>query len=342
MKPIGIAVIGCGVIGPTHAQSFLLDKNVDLVAACDIVPERARAMAGRFGFRKAVASPAKVFADPEVQAVSICTPHHNHARLCREALAAGKDVLCEKPIANTLEGLRLVAQSARDFPDRVFAGVFQHRYNPVYRTLREMVADGSFGTPLTAAFHNRCLRTADYYNSDAWRGTARYERGGVLLNQAIHQLDIFQWIMGGAKDVCSFKDNIAHKGVIQVEDTIAGAVRFNCGAIGTVEATSAAITPWDTLVEITGTAGAVSVADGNLAKAEFADKSCERRLAAAQKAHDAKKDSRVGRSYYGSGHPAQIADFLHCVRTRSTPFVSALDAIAAPELVLKLYGAAKR
>lgn len=342
MKPIGIAVIGCGVIGPTHAQSYLLDKNVDLVAACDTDPARARAMAGRFGFRKAVASAAQVFADPEVQAVSICTPHHNHARLCREALAAGKDVLCEKPIANTWEGLDLVAKSARDFPDRVFAGVFQHRYNPVYRTIRDMVADGSLGTPLTAAMHNRCLRTDGYYNSDAWRGTARYERGGVLLNQAIHQLDIFQWIMGGVRDVCAFKDNLAHKGVIQVEDAIAGAVRFNCGALGTVEATSAAVTDWDTLVEITGTAGAVSVADGNLVRAVFSDKSCERRLAAAQKAHDANKDSRVGRSYYGSGHPSQIADFLHCVRTRSIPHVSALDAIAAPSLVLRLYGVPKR
>lgn len=342
MKPIGIAVIGCGVIGPTHAQSYLLDKNVDLVAACDTDPDRARDMAKRFGFRKAVDSPVRVFADPEVQAVSICTPHHNHARLCRDALAAGKDVLCEKPIANTWEGLNMVARAARIFPDRVFAGVFQHRYNPVYRAIREMAADGSFGTLLTAAMHNRCLRTAGYYNSDAWRGTSRYERGGVLLNQAIHQLDIFQWIMGGLREVRAFKDNLDHKGVIQVEDTIAGIVRFNSGAIGTVEATSAAITEWETLVEVTGTAGAVSVADGNLVRAVFSDKSCERRLAAAQKAHDEKKDSRVGRSYYGSGHPAQIADFLHCVRTRSRPFVSALDAIAAPSLVLRLYGVPRR
>lgn len=346
MKKTNIAIIGCGVIGPVHAESFAMNNKVALVTACDTVRARAEKMAATFGFAKTATSPEQVFADPSIDAVSICTPHYNHARLCEQALAAGKDVLCEKPIANTVEGIELVRKAFRKYPDRIFAGVFQHRYNPVFRTLRELVADGSFGTPLTAAVHNRCLRTADYYNADAWRGTSRYERGGVLINQAIHYLDIFQWVMGGLDPrapVHAFKANRAHKGVIETEDDIAGVVRFANGAFGTVEATNAAIVGWDTQLDITGTAGYVIVRDGNVEKSQFADPAVSRRLEKAQKAHDTAAGRGVGRSYYGpGGHPAQIADFIECVRSRRQPWVTAADACDAAELVLRLYSAANR
>lgn len=344
MQKTRIAVIGCGVIGPTHAESFAMNKKVALVTACDTVRARAEKMAADFGFEKVATRPEQVFADPSIDAVSICTPHYNHARLCEEALAAGKDVLCEKPIANSLEGVALIRKAARKYPERIFSGVFQHRYNPVFRTLREMVADGSFGTPLSAAVHNRCLRTADYFTHDAWRGTSRYERGGVLINQAIHYLDVFQWVMGGVDPracVHAFKDNLAHKGVIETEDDIAGVVRFRNGALGTVEATSAAFVPWDVQLDITGTAGAVIIRDGNVATAQFADPATAKRLEKAQQAHDSSTGRGVGRSYYGpGGHPAQIADFVECVRTRKQPWVTAADACEAAELVLRLYAAA--
>lgn len=345
MKKVRIAVIGCGVIAPTHAESYQLDKNVELVAACDVKRDRAEAMAKRFGFRKVATRAAAVFADPEVDAVSICTPHYNHATLCQEALAAGKDVLCEKPIANTAEGIALVKKVAAKYPDRVFAGVFQNRFNPLFPTLRDMVRDGAFGTVLTAAVHNRCLRTEAYYNADAWRGTRRYENGGVLINQAIHYLDLFQWVMGGVESIAgAFKANRTHQKTIETEDTIVGAVRFRNGAFGTVESTSSAILPWDTMLEITGSAGFVSIADGNIAKMQFADKAAERRLAKAQAESEKRKSKAgdVGRHYYGLGHPSQIADFLDCVRNRRTPRITAREACDAAELVLALYDAAAR
>ena len=341
MKKTRIAIIGCGVIAPTHAESYALDKDVELVAACDTKPERARALADKFGFARAVTRAADVFADPGVDAVSICTPHYNHARLCAEALAAGKDVLCEKPVANTFAGLALVRKAAAEHPDRVFAGVFQHRFNPVFRTLRDFVEEGAFGTVLTAAVHNRCLRTADYYNADAWRGTARYENGGVLINQAIHYLDIFQWVMGGVEKVAgAFRANRTHGGVIETEDTLVGAVRFRNGAFGTVEATNSAVLGWDTKLEITGSEGAVCVADGDVTFSRFSNAAHQKRLDKAQRAKEASHVGGVGRTYYGLGHPLQIADFLQCVRRRKAPFVTAADACVAAELVLNLYKAA--
>ena len=108
---IGVAIIGCGVIAPTHAESYLLDSSVKLIAACDIQEERAKAFAEKYGVEYATTSADEVFADPSVDAVSICTPHYNHAELCLKALAAGKDVLCEKPLANTVDKILEIADA---------------------------------------------------------------------------------------------------------------------------------------------------------------------------------------------------------------------------------------
>lgn len=336
---IGVAIIGCGVIAPTHAESFALDSSVTLIAACDIQEERAKAFAEKYGAKYATTSADEVFADPKVDAVSICTPHYNHAELCLKALAAGKDVLCEKPIANTMTGLNLLRRAQREYPDRIFAGVFQHRYNPVFKLFRQLVIDGKFGRLLTASMQHRCLRSEAYYNADFWRGTRKYERGGVLINQAIHYLDLFQWIMGGVKEVNAFSGNLTHEGIIETEDTIAGSVLFKNGAFGTIEATNSARQSWDTQLQITGSDGYVYTKGGKILSADFKDESVMPLLKAAEAELAANIAGEVGKCHYGYGHPVQIADFIQCVRTRKAPFVTAADATDAARLTLALYRA---
>lgn len=341
-KNIGVAIIGCGIIAPTHVESYLVDPNVTLKKVCDIIPERAAALAEKYGAQSYCSDPQEVFADPGVDAVSICTPHYNHAELCLAALAAGKDVICEKPIANTTTGINLLVRACRKYPERIFAGVFQHRYNPVFKLVHDLVEEGSFGRMISASVQHRCIRTAEYFRHDSWRGTRKYERGGVLINQAIHYLDLFQWIMGGVREVAAFSGNLTHKGIIETEDTIAGAVRFRNGAFGTVEATSSARQPWDTQLHITGTDGCVSISGGVITHSDFKDETIRERLAAAEKELTENIAGKVGKSHYGYGHPVQIADFLHCIRTRTKPFVSAEDAAAAAKLVLSLYSSARK
>lgn len=338
---IGVAIIGCGVIAPTHAESYILDSSVKLIAACDIQEERAKAFAEKYGAEYATTSADEVFADPSVDAVSICTPHYNHAELCLKALAAGKDVLCEKPLANTISGINLLRRAQREYPERIFAGVFQHRYNPVFKLLKELVASGGFGRVLTASMLHRCLRSEAYYNADFWRGTRKYERGGVLINQAIHYLDLFQWIMGGVKEVNSFSGNLTHQGIIETEDTIVGSVLFKNGAFGTIEATNSARQSWDTQLQITGSEGFVYTKGGKVVSADFKDESIMPRLKAAEAELAANVAGEVGKSHYGYGHPVQIADFIECVRTRKAPFVSAIDASEAARLTLALYRGSK-
>ena len=157
-------------------------------------------------------------------------------------------------------------KAADAHPDRIFAGIFQHRYNPIFQCLHELVAKGAFGKPISAAMQHRGLRTQTYYDSGDWRGTWDKEGGGVLINQAIHYLDLFQWVMGGVRDVEAFFTNATLRKCIETEDTIVGAVRFKNGALGTVEATNAAFVPWETTLEITGTDGAIEIRDGQIRK----------------------------------------------------------------------------
>ena len=341
-KTVRIGIIGCGVIAPSHIESYQLDPNVKVVWACDLVKAKADAIADKYGIPKRTVSAADVFADPTVDAVSVCTSHHTHAALCVAALAAGKDVICEKALTGSSADLAKMLKAADAHPDRIFAGIFQHRYNPIFQCLRDFVAKGAFGKPISAAMQHRGLRTPKYYNSDDWRGTWKKEGGGVLINQAIHYLDLFQWVMGGVRDVEAFFTNAALRKCIETEDTIVGAVRFKNGALGTVEATNSAFVPWETTLEITGTDGAVEIRDGQIRKNAFRNPAFADELVAAHEAAERRNVGKIGKNYYGYGHPIQIADFVKSIRTRKPPFVTIRDAAAAPALVMKFYKAARR
>ncbi len=341
-KTVKIGIIGCGVIAPSHIESYQLDPNVKVVWACDLIPSKADALADRYGIPNRTVLVSDVLADPSVDAVSVCTDHYSHAALCEEALAAGKDVICEKALSSSRSGITRMLKAADAYPDRIFAGVFQHRYNPLFQCLRDLVATGAFGKPISAAMQHRGLRTPAYYGSGDWRGTWNKEGGGVLINQAIHFLDLFQWVMGGVRNVEAFFTNATLRKSIETEDTIVGAVRFRNGALGTVEATNAAFVTWETTLEVTGTDGAVEIRDGRIRKAVFRNPAHADALAAASEAAARKFAGKIGKRYYGFGHPVQIADFVRAVRTRKPPFVTVRDAAEAPALVMKFYLAARR
>lgn len=338
-KTVNIGIIGCGVIAPSHIESYRLDPNVKVLWACDLVADKANAVADKYGIPNRTVSAAEVFADPNVDAVSICTSHYTHAKLCEEALAAGKDVICEKALSSNTAGLSRMLKAAEKYPDRIFAGIFQHRYNPLFQTLKALVAEGAFGQIITAAMQHRCLRTDAYYNSGDWRGTWDKEGGGVLINQAIHYLDIFQWVMGGVKDVAGFFANQTHRKCIETEDTIVGAIRFKNGALGTVEASNATYLGWETTIEITGTEGAVEIRDDQIRKSLFKDPANATRLEEAYEASKKAIVGKIGKNYYGYGHPIQIADFVNSVRSRKAPFVTVRDAAEGAKLVMALYKA---
>jgi predicted dehydrogenase len=341
-KQITCGIIGCGVIAPLHAECLGRVPDARLKYACDLVEDRARALASSHGIERTTTDYREILADPEVDAVHVCTDHASHAAICIAALRAGKHVLCEKPLGAHPADLDAMVRTHRETPDLVFAGVFQHRFEPINRYLKHLVDEALFGTLLHASISVRCLRTDDYYRSASWRGTWREEGGGVLINQAIHFVDVIGWIAGGVSAVCGDFANRSHLESIEVEDTAVAAVRFTNGALGSIEATSSTRhIDWEHTLTLIGTEGSIVVFCNEPRHVAFLDRDRKERVEHELSRLKDAVEPAPGKQYYGPGHPAQIADFIEAVRDRNQPFVPAESARAAVDLVLGVYRSAK-
>lgn len=339
MKAIKVGIIGCGVIGPTHIESYQRVPGVEVAWACDLKLKRAQAAAEKYGIPCYTTDADAVFAS-DVDAVSICTDHASHCDLVLAALKAGKDVLCEKALANSPENLRRMVAAAKKYKDeRIFSGVFQHRFDPINRAVRDLLASGALGTLLSANLQICCRRTNEYYKADPWRGTWAKEGGSILINQAIHYLDQLQWQMGGVKEVTGFFSNLTHRGVIQTEDTATAAVRFKNGALGTISATCSSHMNWDTSLHYYGSEGTIEIANDKPARVLCRDEKLAKKILARLQACENAPQQATGKSYYGTGHVAQIADFVNAVRTRRAPFVPAVEAADPVRLLFAIYKA---
>ncbi|MDX2111938.1 MAG: Gfo/Idh/MocA family oxidoreductase [Verrucomicrobiota bacterium] len=336
-KSLQIAIIGCGVIGPVHAESFLRNPGVSLRWACDVQADRAARLAEKYNVARQTTSIDEVLADPEVDAVAICTDHYTHAALVASALDAGKHVLCEKPLGISKADLQVIGDAVARNPGVYFGGVLQHRFDPLYRCMKTWVAAGYLGKPVTAALQVQCFRSPDYYKMDKWRGTWAQEGGSVLINQAIHFVDSIQWIMGGASAVCSRCENLGHQGLIETEDTAAVALHFKNGAIGTLSVTSASMLDWEPTLSVYGTDGFIETRNGQLARLQCRDKALEARLITELAAQQEAEKTTVGKDYYGPSHPTQIADFVHAIQQSRQPFVGFNEARQPVEVVLAIY-----
>jgi len=336
-RKLKIGIIGCGVIAPVHAESYGLLDNVEIAWACDLVEEKARRLAEKYKIRNVTTDYAEVLADEGVDGISVCTDHAGHSPITVAALEAGKHVLCEKALAADSEGLETMLAAHAKRPELVFSGVFQHRFDRNIQLLKRLVNEQALGTLLTVGTQIRCRRTADYYRADLWRGTWAKEGGGVLINQAIHFIDALLWITGGAKAVSGAFANLTHGDSMETEDTAVAALRMNCGALGTIEATCSSHIAWEPTISLHGSEGSIELRGGQGLKVCFADQDLchrvERELAECYNENHV----ALGKRYYGTTHAEQIADFVAAVSSGGRPFVTASSARHAVDVVLGIY-----
>ena len=231
MEKVRTAVIGCGKVGRMHAQAYKDLPMSDFAAVCDSDLGRAEAFAREFGV-KAYADIAEMAKNSGVRAVSICTPHPIHAAAAVAALSAGMNVLVEKPLASSLEDCDAMLDAARE--NHVTLGVVsQRRFYPAVRRVKDAIDSGKIGRPVLGTVAMYGWRDKAYYDSDPWRGTWKGEGGGVLVNQAPHQLDILQWFMGPVDELYGVQTNLNHP-YIEVEDTAIAVVKFKNGGVGNI------------------------------------------------------------------------------------------------------------
>ncbi|GAB1452549.1 Gfo/Idh/MocA family oxidoreductase [Draconibacterium sp.] len=230
-SPFNIAILGCGKVAHLHAKAIQNLENAKLAG----VWSRSKSTAEKFATDYQVSfytEIGKFIIDEKVDLVIVCTPHPFHLQPALEAAKAGANVLVEKPLASTLEDSDKIIEACKNAGVKL--GVISQRrwYEPVMR-VKNAIEKGKIGKPVFGTINMLGWRDKKYYDSDEWRGTWKMEGGGVLVNQAPHQLDLFLWFMGEIDEVYGLWKNLNHP-YIEVEDTAVAIVKFKSGAIGNI------------------------------------------------------------------------------------------------------------
>lgn len=256
MDKVRIGIIGAGSMGKFHVDKMAQTRNAQLTAVCDVVRERADAVAAA---QKCAAygDHRKLIRDGVCDAVLIATPHYSHTTIGIDALRAGLHVLVEKPISvHKADCERLIA--AHKNRKQVFAAMFNQRTDPRYRALRRMIEKGDLGKLDRVTWViTDWFRSEAYYASGGWRATWQGEGGGVLLNQCPHNLDLWQWMFGMPDRVRGFC-HIGRKHNIEVEDEVTAVMEYRNGCTGTF-ITSTGEAPGTNRLEVAGEHGKVVV-----------------------------------------------------------------------------------
>ncbi len=231
MTILKTGIVGTGKVAPTHAAALLTLPESRLTGVCSRSFESAQAFADRYHIT-AYRSVEEMIVKGGVQAVLITTPHPAHALPAVQAMALGAHVMVEKPLASSLEDCDAMIAAAIKTNVKL-AMISQRRlYAPVQR-IKNAIKAGKLERPILGTATMFGWRSREYYESDAWRGTWDGEGGGVLVNQAPHQLDLLQWFMGDIDELYGTWGNLNHP-YIEVDDTALAVIRFKSGALGNI------------------------------------------------------------------------------------------------------------
>lgn len=320
-------IIGCGNIWNMHAAALHALPGVRLAAVCDIDPARLHVAEEKYAV-PGYSDYRRMIEEIKPDTVHVCTPHDLHAQMCRFALTHGADVLCEKPLSLTTaaaEELRRLAEAH----GRRLCVVYQNRFNPGTVLLRRTLEEGRLGKVLGGRCSVCWNRGQAYYDSGDWRGKYATEGGGVLINQAIHTLDLLRWLMGG--EVESVQAVSSHFGetTIEVEDTMAGRIGFSGGAFGNFYFTTTYCTDARTELELICEKGVarLDAAQGRVILSDGEELSAD------------ETQSGAGKDYWGNSHGRQIAAFY------SDGFdwrENLREGMATGDLVCRIYAACGR
>jgi len=237
MQKIRVAIIGGGKIAQVHAQALKNIETAELVAVQSRTAAKAEEFAMKFGIQP-YADIATMIKREQVEVAVICTPHPAHAAPAITAFQNGAHVLVEKPLAITLQDCDSMIAAATA-TGRKLGVVSQRRFYPPAERMKKAIDNGKIGTPMLGHVVMYGWRDEEYYKSDPWRGSWEKEGGGVLVNQAPHQLDLLQWFMGSEMDeLYGVWKNINHP-YIEVEDTAVAILSFKNGATANIMVSNA-------------------------------------------------------------------------------------------------------
>ena len=332
-------IIGCGMIAKFHARA-IKDAGGELVACYDHIPQAAENIAREFGGRAYPGLDA-MLADPKVEIVTIGTPSGAHCEPAIAAARAGKHIIVEKPLEITLQRCDAIIKAC-DKAGVTLSTIFPSRFHDSSIKIKNAIAAHRFGRLTMGDAIVKWYRTQGYYDSGAWRGTWELDGGGALMNQAIHSVDLLTWLMGPIVEIRAQTALLAHER-IAVEDAAVATVQFANGALGIIEATTAAYPGYLKRIEVHGSAGSAILEEEDIVKWDFAESVPEdaaireamaNRLSGGGGAAD---PAAIGHH----GHARQFADVLDAIRSGRKPLIDGPEGRRSVEIILALYKAAE-
>lgn len=329
---MNFAIIGCGFIAKKHAAAIDNIPNANLIAVCDRVPNMMDFYKEEYG-AKTYTNSLEMLKDDLIDIVCICTPSGLHAAIAEEVAAAKKHIVIEKPIAMTLEESDRIINATKS--NRVkLTVVHPNRFRTVVQETKKILNKNLLGK----ISHANCLvnwnRGQEYYDQAPWRGTKKHD-GGVLMNQAIHNLDLLLWFIGNPIEVFSMEDTRLRK--MEAEDVSTGVIRFENGVIANVQA-STTVYPknYEESITIFGEKGTLKIGGTNalhFEKIEIQD----------LEIHEIQEIiNRVENDPWGiPGHQRILEEMILAVQNNKEPVVTGEDGKRALKLVLAFYESAE-
>jgi UDP-N-acetyl-2-amino-2-deoxyglucuronate dehydrogenase len=329
-----IGIIGGGNISESHARAALELEGVVISAIYGQNKEKAERLSKLYGGR--VYTDLNNFLDHKpLDIVLIGSPSGLHAEQGCAAARRGIHVLTEKPLdITTARADELINECERN---KVKLGVFfQDRVSTDIAKLKELIDTGKVGNPFLASAQVRWYRPPEYYSNSRWRGTWALDGGGALINQGVHTVDLLLWLLGDVRKVYAKAKTALHK--IEVEDTVVATLEFASGALGTLEATTAAYPGYSRRVEISGSEGTLVLEHDRLIKMDL-------RIPIEQSSDNSQFNTNESASSPivsdVRGHRKIIEDFLNAIQTQRDPLCNGREGRRSIRLIEAIYESSK-
>lgn len=326
------AIVGCGVIAPMHGKAIAASGNAELIATCDIVPEKAQKLAADFGAGAWYEDYNELLKRDDIDVVSVCVPSGLHGEIAEAAAKAKKHVFTEKPLEITKAKIDAMIRVCHE--EGVKLGcVFQMRTYPANRAARQVVQEGKLGRMVLADAYMKYYRSPEYYRSAGWRGTWELDGGGALMNQGVHGIDLLLWMAGDVESVVAQADHLVRD--IPVEDTAVAIVTFKNGAFGVIEGTTSVTPGQSARHELHGNDGTIVLRNGKVDVWSVPD------VPAPQSGQEAEGGHSDPRAIAATGHTFLVQDMSEAVLGDRTPAITGESARKAVDLILAIYESAR-
>lgn len=332
MKTLRFGLIGCGRISKNHFEAMSQIDNAEFIACCDIVKERADEAAQTYMIKTTYTDYREMLEKEHLDAVSICTPSGLHPEMGIEAASHKINVISEKPMALNIEAADNLINACDKHHVKLFV-VKQNRLNTTLQLLKRALDKNRFGKIYLAQSNVFWQRPQNYYDSAKWRGTKELD-GGAFMNQASHYVDAMYWLLGNVASVSAFTDTMARN--IEAEDTGSAVLRFESGAIATINVTMLAFPKnLEGSITILGENGSVKiggVAVNKIERWEFEDYDDDDRIVT--------ESNYQPPTVYGFGHNPYYHNVINAIFRNAIPSTDGRDGRKSVEIIQAIYQSA--